>query len=104
MNALHAAPFHLAHRVDTSKIAQFLVHLLDCDYWYVVCHSEHQLVLHLSREHTDRYAVSFDCTPPVDKAVYHGSMSSQFSIIALRDQSELPDAKLEEIRTALGRF
>ena len=103
MNARKSAEFSLAHRLDLSRVAEHLAHVLECESWYVVCHREHQFVIHLTRAGTDRYAVSFECTPPAEKGIYHGSMTSQFCVIGLSDQSDVPQAKIDEIRSWLGQ-
>ena len=78
MNQIHPTQISLFRRVDVSRAAQYLAHLLHCEQWYVACRGDHQLVVHLSHGGFDRYAISFDCTSPVDKAIYHGSTTSHF--------------------------
>ena len=70
----HAHRFDVlpAHEVDVSKATIFLLHQLDCDNWYVACHQEHQFVYHLTKGAKDRYAVSFECTPPVESERHGG--------------------------------
>ncbi len=96
------AEFSLAHRQNVSGIAEVLAHQLGCESWYVVCHREHQFVIHLTQRGADRYAVSFECTPPADKGIYHGSLTSQFCIIPLGDQDDLSPAKIDEIKSSLA--
>ena len=31
---------------DVRQAAEYLAHALDCGHWHVVCHQEHQLVVH----------------------------------------------------------
>ena len=50
----------------------------------------------------DRYAVSFQCTPPVEKGIYHGSRAWSLSIIPLHGVEALPEAKEKEIEAGLG--
>jgi hypothetical protein len=102
MNRPHGTEFSLAHRLDASKVTQYLAHALHCDYWHVVCHQEHQLVIHLSGGHADRYAVSFECTPPVDKGIYHGCLAWQLAIRPLHGQPDLTPSQIEELKTALA--
>ncbi len=101
MNASKKAEFSLAHRLDVSHVADCLARALACDSWYVVCHHEHQFVIHLTRGEGDRYAVAFECTPPADKGIYHGSLASQGRIIALSEAVEIGDPKMTEIRCGL---
>jgi hypothetical protein len=56
-----------------NKATTLLLHQLDCDHWYVACHHENLFVYHLTKGAEDRDAVSFQCTPPVEKGIYHGS-------------------------------
>ncbi len=95
------AEFSLAHRLDVSRVAEYLVHVLGCENWYVVCHREHQFVVHLTQAGADRYAVSFECTPPADKGIYHGSLTSHVLLIALGEQAEVPVDKIDEIKSEL---
>jgi hypothetical protein len=101
MNARRSAEFSLAHRLEVSRIAEHLVPVFGCDSWYVVCHREHQFVIHLAQAGTDRYAVSFECTNPADKGIYHGSLTSHFSLIPLDQGDEIPEAKFEEVKAGL---
>ena len=90
-----------AHEVDVSKATQILLQQLECDRWYVACHHEHVFVYHLAKGSQDRYAVSFDCTPPVEKGIYHGSRAWSLSIIPLHGVEALPESKRTEIMTRL---
>ena len=94
----------LFHRVDAAKAAQYLAHLLRCDHWYVVRRLDHQLVVHLSQHGVDRYAVSFECTAPVDKSIYHGSMTSHLSVVSLQDEPELSEDAIEQIKSGLAHL
>jgi hypothetical protein len=102
MDHTHKFEVLLAHEVDVSKAAKFLLHQLDCDNWYVACHHEHQLVYHLTKGTADRYAVSFQCTPPVEKGIYHGSRAWSLSIIPLHGVEALIAAKENEIKAGLA--
>ena len=92
----------LAHEVEVSKATKFLLHHLDCDDWYVACHQEHLLVYHLTKGAEDRYAVSFQCTPPVEKGIYHGSRAWSLSVIPLHGVEALPENKVNDIRAGLA--
>jgi hypothetical protein len=104
MNSRKLAEFSLAHRLDVSRIAEYLTHALDCESWYVVCHQERQFVIHLTQGGADRFAVSFECTPPADKGIYHGSLASEFCLIALGGEADVPADKINEIRSELARL
>ena len=56
----------------------------------------------LARGGVDCYAVSFQCTPPVEKAIYHAGKTWAFSIIPLNGVEDLPEAKLKEIKAGLA--
>ena len=91
-----------AHEVDVGKATKFLLHQLDCDHWYVACHQEAQFVYHFTKGGQDRYAVSFQCTAPVEHGIYHGSRAWSLSIIPLHGVAALPEAKEREIATGLA--
>ena len=81
MDHAHKVDVLLAHELDVGKATNFLLHQLDCDHWYVACHHEALFVYHLTKGAEDRYAVSFQCTPPVEHGIYHGSRAWSLSII-----------------------
>jgi len=102
MDHAHKTDVQLVHLVDVNHAVQFLLPKLDCDSWYVVCHHEHQFVFHLTKKGADRFAVSFECTPPVDKAIYHGSKAWELSIIPLHGEGSLQEDAVEEIKAGLA--
>jgi hypothetical protein len=102
MQPAHRIDVPLAHKLDVSKAAQALLLQLDCDSWYVACHHEHQFVCRLAKRDVDRYVVDFQCTPAVDKAIYHGSKTWAFSIIPLRGAEGLSETKVERIKAGLA--
>ena len=104
MDHAHKFDVLLAHEVDVSRAAKFLLHQLDCDHWYVARHQEQQFVYHLTKGAEDRYAVSFQCTPPVEKGIYHGSRAWSLSIIPLHGVEALPEAKQNEIKAGLAEL
>jgi hypothetical protein len=104
MDHAHKCDVLLAHEVDVSKAAKFLLHQLDCDDWYVACRHEHLYVYHLTKGTEDRYAVSFQCTPPGEQGVYHGSRAWSLSIIPLHVVEALPEAKENEIKAGLAEL
>lgn len=102
MDHTHKVDVPLAHELDVSKATEFLLHHLDCETWHVACHREDLLVFRLARAGVDRYAVSFQCTPLVDKTIYHGSKTWAFLIIPLHGVEDLPEAKVTEIKRGLA--
>jgi hypothetical protein len=104
MDHAHKFDVLLAHEVDVSRAAKFLLHQLDCDHWYVARHQEQQFVDHLTKRAEDRYAVSFRCTPPVEKGIYQSSRAWSLSIIPLHGVEALPEAKQNEIKAGLAEL
>lgn len=102
MDHAHKVDLPLAHELDVSETTQFLLRELACDTWHVVCHHDHLFVYRLGQGGVDRYAVSFQCTPPVEKAIYRGSKTWAFSIIPLHGVEPVPEAKLKEIKAGLA--
>ena len=102
MDRAHKVDVLLPHEVDVGKATQVLLQQLDCGRWYVACHHEHLLVYHLANGAEDRYAVSFDCTPPVEKGIYRGSRAWALSIIPLHGVGALPVSKENEIKSGLA--
>jgi hypothetical protein len=90
--------------VDVSEASKYLLHQLDCDDWYVAAQREHLLVVHLSKASVHKYAVCFECTTPVEKAVYHGSKAWSLSILPLGNTGPLPGEKAGMIRAGLGNL
>ena len=101
MDHAHKVEVPLDHQVDVNQAAQYLLRQLGCDHWYVACHQEHLFVFRLAKEALEKYAVSFRCTPPVEKGIYHGSKAWSISIIPLRVQDDLPDNRVKEISEGL---
>jgi hypothetical protein len=94
----------LAHHLDVSRATQFLRLQLDCDGWHVACRHDHQLVVLLTQGGVGRYGVSYDCSPAVEKAVFHGSRAWALAIIPLHGKDNLPEHKVTEIKTGLGEL
>ena len=104
MEHAHKVDVRLVHQVEVSKATQFLLHQLECDNWYVACHHEHLFVYHFTKLGVDRYAACFECTPPMEKGIYHGSKAWSLSLIPLRD-AEIPgDKQLAQIRAGLAQL
>ena len=103
INHTHKLEIRFVHPVETNKIAQSLTLFLGCDTWYVVCQREHLMVIHLTSEGTDRYALTCDSTHPIDKAIYHGGKTHALSLMPLGDQPELTAMQQEQIRGFLTR-
>lgn len=89
------------HRIEVGQAAKYLLAALDCEEWFVACQHEHLLIIQLSRDGRNKYAVRFECTSPVEKAIYHGSKAWAISILPLHEQPELPASKLQEIKAGL---
>jgi hypothetical protein len=102
MDHTHKVDVPLDHELDVSQATEFLLHHLDCETWYVACHHEHLFVFRLARGGVGRYAVSFQCTPSVEKAIYHRSRTWALSIIPLHGVEDLPEAKVKEIKAGLA--
>ncbi len=83
MNHQHKIDLLSGHQVDITEATRFLEQELHCDDWYVACHHEHQFIIHLTKRSLKQYAVCFECNPPVQKAIYHGSQASSVSIVPL---------------------
>ena len=102
--AIQRVMLSLAHHLEVSRATQYLLHHLDCDGWHVACRHEHQVVVQLTRGGVARYGVTYDCTPDVEKAAYHGSRTWALTIIPLHGNDNLPAAKVEEIKAGLGHL
>ncbi|MBI4660233.1 MAG: hypothetical protein HY735_15450 [Verrucomicrobia bacterium] len=102
MNHCHRVDVRLVHQVDVSEATQYLVHQLNCDSWHVACRQEHRLIVQLTCGSSARYAVCYECTPPVEKAIYHGSRAWELSIIPLHDEDNLREGKVKNITAGLA--
>jgi hypothetical protein len=102
MDHTHKVEVQLVHPVDVGQATQYLLHHLGCDDWFVACQHEHQFIARLTKGEVARYAVSFECTPPVEKAIYHGSKTRLLSIIPLHPEDELRDDAVREVRAGLA--
>lgn len=92
------------HRIEVGEAAKYLLRALNCDDWFVACERDHLLVIQLSRQGTHQFAVRFECTSSVDKAIYHGSKAWLLSIIPLHSENDLSGNKMEEIRDGLAQL
>ncbi len=109
MEQQHKVLLMSGHRVEMTEAAEYLQQQLGCDDWYVACHHEHLFVVHLTQNGLKKYALCFEGTPPVEKSVYHGSLSSSISIVPLEQEHDLSSELLTEIKAGLahlssGRF
>ncbi len=102
MNHAHKVEVPLVHHVDVSKAMQVLLGQLGCDHWYVACHHEHLFVYHLTKSGQDRYAACFECTPPVEKGIYHGSKAWGLSLIPLAAGQSMGQKELQQISSGLA--
>jgi hypothetical protein len=58
--------------------------------------------MHLRQGGADRYAVCFDCSAPVEKGVYHGSLAWSIALVPLRGQQDIPEATVTRIEAGLA--
>ena len=94
-------PRPLSHSVDVSKATEYLLHELDCDDWYVACHHDDLFVFHLTHSGSDRYAVCYQCTSPVEKGLHHANKARSMSVIPLPGGDNLREATLREMQAKL---
>ena len=94
----------LSHHLDVSRATQHLANQLDCDGWHVGCRHDHQVVVQLTRGGVARYGVSFECSPPVEKAIYHGSRAWALTIIPLHGEDNLPAHQVTATKAGLGEL
>lgn len=92
----------LSHHLEVSQVTHFLLNQLNCDAWHVACRHDHQMVVQLTLGGLARYGISFDCSPAVEKAVYHGSRAWALTIIPLHGNDNLPAQRLTEIKAGLA--
>ena len=90
------------HLVDVPETSHWLLQELKCDDWFVACRNNHQCVVRLTRGGIPHYAVSFQCTPAVDKAIYHGSRAWSVSIIPLDNEADLDAETLHRVKAGLA--
>jgi hypothetical protein len=100
----HKVDVRLAHHVDVSEAISYLIHELGCDSWYVACHHDHLFVFRLTRDSTDRFAVRFECTAPVEKGIYHGSKAWSLSLSPLHDETCLTEEKVKQLQAGLAEL
>lgn len=96
--------FSLPHHLDVSLATQYLAQQLVCDGWHVGCRHDHQVVVQLTSGGIARYGISYDCSPPIEKAVYHGSRAWSLTIIPLHGRDNLPIDKVTAIKTGLAEL
>jgi hypothetical protein len=96
--------FSLRHHLDVNQATQYLLHPLECDGWHVASRHEHQLVVQLTRGGTSRYGVAYDCSPPSEKAVCHGSRAWALAIIPVHGEGSLSARKIAEIKAGLAEL
>lgn len=101
MEEHHKVTMPLGHRVDVAEALHYLVPRLGCDGWYVASQREHLFVIHLTLSEARRYAVSLECTTPVEKGIYHGSLASSISVLPLGEEHDLTPEAAQEIKSGL---
>ena len=68
----------------------------------MACQHDHQSVVQFTRDSVARYGVSYECSPAVQKAVYHGSRAWALTIIPLHGRDNLSAEKVAEIKAGLA--
>ncbi len=101
MGLTQKADVPLPHPVDVSRATEYLLHLLDCDDWYVACHHDDFFVFHLTQGGLDRYAVCYQCTSPAEKGMHHANKARSMSVIPLPGEDNLPKDTLREMQAKL---
>ena len=104
MEQSHKIDVRLSHRVDVGGAAKYLLGELNCDDGYVASQHEHLFVVQLSKGGNHKYAVRFECTSPVEKAIYHGGKAWSLSFIPLEDENQLPPGKIAAIKSGLEKL
>ena len=104
MDHTHKVDVSLAHSVDVSEATKCLLQQLGCDDWYVARHHDHLFVFHFARGGVDKYAVTYQCTSPVEKGIYHGSKAWSVSLIPLRPEDALPEDAIKSIKAQLAEL
>lgn len=92
----------LSHHVEVNQATQFLQRSLACDGWHVMCRHDHQLVVQLTRGGVATYGISYECSPAVEKAIYHGSRAWSLTIIPLHGSDNLSPLKVSEVKAGLS--
>jgi hypothetical protein len=98
----HRVELSVSHLVEVNAATRCLMEQLGCDDWFVACRSEHLVVVRLLRGGVSHYAVSFRCTPSVEKAIYHGSRAWGISVIPLCAEDELRGDQVSRAKSALA--
>ena len=104
MDHAHRVQVPLEHPLEVTEVLHHLQHELGCESWYVACHHDHLFVFRLTKESRDRYAVSIECTSPIDKGVYHGSKTRSLSISPLHDVPNLDAQQVKRLEAELAKL
>ena len=102
MDTRHKTDVTLPHHIDLNQATLYLVHHLDCDEWHVVSHPEHEMIVQMAKGTAPKFIVRYECTPPVEKAIYHGSRAFALSIIPVHAEDNLHPDKVAELKTGLA--
>ncbi len=97
----HRIEFLPGHLVDVPQASHRLLQELKCDDWFVASRNDHQCVVRLMRAGVPHYAVSFQCAPCVNKAIFHGSRAWSVSIIPLHGEDALLPEALRRVKASL---
>lgn len=92
----------LRHHLDVGLVTQHLMHKLGCDEWHVMCRHDHQMVIRLTQGGLAKYHVVYECSPPVEKAVCHGSRAWALTLTPTHGEDSLPAAKVAELKAGLA--
>jgi hypothetical protein len=102
MEHAHKVDVPLTHHVEVSRAVQLLLQHLQCDHWYIACQREHLFIYHFTKAGMDHYAACFQCNPPVDKGIYHGSKAWALSLIPLSAGETVSQDELHRLSTGLA--
>jgi hypothetical protein len=94
----------LPHHLDVNGATHYMVGQLDCDRWHVACRHDHQLVVQLTRGGRARYCVAYNCSPSVERGIYHGSRAWAMVITPLHGKDNLTAQREMEIKAGLHQL
>lgn len=94
----------LAHHLDVARATQFLLRALDCDDWYATCRHDHQMIVLLTRRGEAQFGISYECSPGIQKAVFHDSRAWALTLIPMSSRNNLPPTKVKVIKSGLAEL
>lgn len=98
----HRVEVPLLHHIDVSRATEYLLHHLGCSAWHVACHHDHQWIVQLTEKDHAKYTICYECSPAVEKGIYHGSRAWAMTITPLHAEADLSETKVAEIRAGLA--